>query len=246
MNNIINTKEYNDRKIEFLSEEFGREGYVKLPNFFSDVYFKALNDEIARLSKHKLRRDFIMQEYDSPRNLSVLGGSLIKKESAALLALYNMDLIRFYLSSLTKTEIHPVKHTEEYMVVNILDGARDTHGWHLDDPDYALIICLEAPSEGCGGDIEYVKDWQNFCLENREKTSLSELIRLASEDGRIIRDHLNTYECYLLHASKSMHRVTPLTCDNQRRVAINLAFHSRPNIDFGTTADQLYEAGQNA
>ena len=46
--------------------------------------------------------------------------------------------------------VYPCNHLEELIVCIFLLSPGSTHGWHLDDPPYALILVLE-PGVGLGG-----------------------------------------------------------------------------------------------
>ena len=51
------------------------------------------------------------------------------------------------------------------MVINILEARENTHGWHLDDPLYALVIIAEHPSYKYGGNLQYIRNWELVCKE---------------------------------------------------------------------------------
>ena len=121
----------------YYRNEFAKNGYVKLTPFLSDDIFEIVSQELEEMDSQKIVRNFKMKEYETPRVLSVIGGSKILSNSQILLQLYSHYEIRHELSKIVGEHLYPVQHYEEFMVINILEARENTHGWHLDDP----VVC---------------------------------------------------------------------------------------------------------
>lgn len=227
-----------------LHEEFVRSGYVRLHEFFTPAAISFLKLELTRLEKLAVRRVFEMPGYGTPRSLSVLGGSLIKAQSPMLYRLYHHQALRQCMELIAGRPVFPCLHPEEFMVANFLQHSGDTHGWHLDDPSYALVIFIEAPREGGGGEVEIIPNWTELCRRKNRKPDkdIANLIAWAHENGLVERRHHNVGEAYFLRADLNLHRVAPLREEGERRCVINLAFQSSPDAKYGGTADLLYGA----
>ncbi len=183
-----------------------------------------------------------MPGYLTPRSLSVLGGGAIKAQSPLLYSLYHHYAFRTCIENIVGRAIYTCSHPEEYMVANFLHNSGDTHGWHLDDPAYALIIFAEAPPEGCGGDVEFIANWTDLCRRKNQKPNenVMELVNWAMQNGLVDSHSHQSGDAYLLRADMNLHRVTPLSQKGMRRAVVNLAFQSTPQADYGSTADLLY------
>lgn len=169
----------------------------------------------------------------------------ILKHTVFIPSLYVHHQLQTVLSQLTNNKIYTVKHQEECIVANYLDGRGQTHGWHLDDPSYALVIVLETPSAGCGGCVEYISKWKELCshlsIDPYKQIDLG--LSFAKQYGVIKRVHLEAGDCYILNAGENLHRVTPISDTSSRRRVINMAFDHRKTFIFGNTAEILYAEG---
>lgn len=224
-----------------LRELFHEKGYVKLPGFLTSAAFHTISSEVNRLHSERARKDFVMPGFNTDRKMSVISGKNVVRQSNVIASLYACQELRNWIRELTGTDIHAVRHDDEFLVVNFLDGERDTHGWHLDDPRYALIIVVESPAPNIGGHIEYVPDWK---LLMREKgldhcLDVERGVEICKLNGRLHSDTLNTGDCYLLDAGEVLHRVSPMSADGKRK-ALNLAFDDRCYRVYGETATRLY------
>lgn len=228
--------------VQRLSQQFKQTGYVTLHSFLSERTFSLIDQEALKLRELGIRRNFVMPHYQTPRRLSVAGGRTVLEHAVAIPSLYVHHQLNAVLSQLTQSPLHTIKHPEECIVANYLDGPGQTHGWHLDDPTYALIVILHAPDEGCGGCVEYVPQWKQLCSELGidPYTAIDQGLDVAKQQDLIKRVHLNAGDCYLLNASENLHRVTPIVDDASYRRIINMAFDHRPSFTFGDTADILY------
>lgn len=223
---------------------FHEEGAVRIPRIFSRPTFQALQHEAERLCPHELHRDFLMPGYDTPRRMSVCGGRTLLANSPFLSMLYFHRELRFLVQEIVGAPINSVPHPEEFMVLNRLRGEGQTHGWHLDDPQFALIIIVETPPHECGGFVELVPNWSTFTNTHAlDMTSdLSKALSLASELGFVRRLYLESGDAYLLNAGECLHRIAPIVGAHACRCVVNMAFDKRLQPCFGVTANLLYAA----
>lgn len=228
--------------ISSLSKLFDKQGYVTMPSLFKADITDLLKEEVEKLNPIKDYRCFNMPGYETPRNLYVVGGQKIMASSGILPLLYSHSDVRSLIELIIGHTVFPIRNVHEYMVINRLEGPGQTHGWHLDDPRYALIVILESSDDDPGGCLEYVKDWPGIC--EREGINFDAPISQGLLD-QVARDNIFTYkfkkgDCYLLDAANCLHRVTPLRNEGSRRVALNLAYHDTQEVVYGKTAETLY------
>lgn len=238
---VISDAYFDPQHTDGLRDQFGVDGYVKLPNLFREETFKIIKHQVDKIQIESLRKDFLMPGYETPRKLSVVGGGRILDDGFPLAMLYaNYDL-RSILSRITGRDLYAVTHAEEFIVANFLVSEDDTHGWHLDDPQYALVIITDAPDELNGGNVEYVSNWRGFCDRHKldNQRDLQRTIEFASRTGYLRMQHHIAGDCYLLNAGDCLHRVTPITGSGMRKV-LNMAYDDRRNRLYGETASLLY------
>lgn len=239
---LTTTKNFEPATLADMHEEFLRNGYVKLPGFLSPAALDFLCCELQRLEAAASRRVFEMPGYQSPRNLSVLGGRAIKEQSPFLFRLYHHTALRSCVEAISGRPIFSCVHPEEFMVANFLQSSGDTHGWHLDDPPYALVIFAEAPAPGEGGEVEIIPNWTDMCRRKGRQAAqdVTDLIVWAAENSLLERLHHDPGDAYLLRADVNLHRVIPITANGARRCVLNMAFQTSPETVYADTADLLY------
>ncbi|WP_323773912.1 hypothetical protein [Alcanivorax sp.] len=245
LNPGILSDEYMDSKhVDFLASRFREQRYVALPGLFKNNVMNTIEREVRKLDKYKEYKKFYMPGYQTPRNLSVIGGRKIMTFSTLLPLLYAKSDIHKLLASITGSTVYPIAHVDEYIVINRLEGPGHTHGWHLDDPKYALIIVLEGADGDSGGCLEYISQWPELCRRNGvDPENATELLLNQLGERKVVRQKLKGGDCYLLDAADCLHRVTPLEQEGSTRVALNMAYHDSLNVDYGLTAQTLYGEG---
>ncbi|WP_320534427.1 HalD/BesD family halogenase [Robbsia andropogonis] len=238
---IISDEYASDAVTRPLHENFVDAGYVKLPNFFTEATRSLIAQELKLIEPTSRRKNFVMPGYETPRRLSVVGGDRILEECFPLAMVYANHDLWATLSSIIGKKLYPVAHPEEFIVANFLLGEDDTHGWHLDDPQFALIVVSAAPEPDDGGLLEFVSNWSAFCKQHglAAEKDIEMAVALACERGEVRQCHHSAGECYLINAAENLHRVTPIVGRSTRR-ALNMAFDDRPNRWFGNTATLLY------
>lgn len=244
MSDSVITDDYkNIELIEELGKGFSKAGFVSLPNFFTDSVLSLLKEEARKLYCYKVRKNFIMPGYETPRKMSVIGGKSILENSFIFPALYLDKEVKKILSQIANDFIFNINHEEELMVINCLDTKDSTHGWHLDDPQYALVIVLESPPICHGGYLEIIADWHHHCQKNGLdpiKDTCS-AVKLAKVLNKVEKVCIEAGGCYLLNASACLHRVAPIIGELSR-VAVNFAFHHSRSFEYGVTANLLYKS----
>ena len=238
---VISNKYRNQNTINELKATFKNQGYVTLPNFYNEDFFSILQGESTRMEAKRIERNFTMPGYNTPRHLSVIGGKLIFKNSLIFPMLYLNFEIRSMLSSIIGSELYSVNHEEEFMVINYLERKGGTHGWHVDDPRYALVIILQAPERSEGGYLEVIPDWKEYCASRGYDpiTDTNMAVKEAYANNQVKKIFHNTGDCYLLNAGNCLHRVAPISGET-RRIILNMAFDDRVALEYGYTADVLY------
>lgn len=238
---LISNRYQESSELLQLRDVFREKGYVKLPEFLTSSAFHAIASEVNRMHAVRVRKDFVMPDYRTDRKMSVLSGKDVVRRSDVIASLYACEELRNWIRVLIGTEIHTVPHDDEFLVVNFLDGERDTHGWHLDDPRYALIIVVESPAPHIGGRIEYVPQWKQLALEAGFDPYLDveQGVEICRRKGYLQSDALNAGDCYVLDAGEALHRVSPMSGEGRRK-ALNLAFDDRRYRIYGETAARLY------
>ena len=231
-----------DRPLDELRERFVEEGYVKLPGLLRDEPLDILRREVAALEPRARSRDFVMSGPRTPRVMSVLSATqLLAGASAPALLYVHFELVGV-IARVAGEPIYPCNHPEELMVCNFLLAQGSTHGWHLDDPPYALVLVLEAPASGAGGELELIPGWADLNHElGLDPDGPAGAGVAAAQAAGLIRsvDH-RTGDAYLLRADRCAHRVAPLRAPGTRRVALNFAYEARAGATYGDSATVLY------
>jgi hypothetical protein len=224
---------------------FARHHYVALPGLFSaPSAFAQLSAEVSRLEQFANKKNFVMPGYNTPRIMATVGGRVIKRESQFLKDLYAAGDLAGLVSQIAGRRVYPCLDENEWMVINWLEGPGKTHGWHLDDPPYALVIFVEAPAPDQGGEAEFITDWRRLCrrLGEDPEGDVGSAVEGCRELGLVNSKTHRAGDAYLLRADRCLHRVAPITSEGVRRLILNLAFEAKPDTHRkGVTAAYLYE-----
>jgi len=239
---IVMPQQYDWNILQQMREQFMRFGYIRLFEFISPAGLKLIKNELDELAQLAIRKSFEMPGYATPRSLSALGGSIIKAHSPFLYSLYHHYALRNCVENIVGRTVYSCTHPEEFMVANFLHQRGDTHGWHLYDPPYALVIFAELPGENGGGELEVVPNWTDLCRRKhrRQDEAIGDLVAWAEENGLVDRHRHQAGDAYLLRADMNLHRVAPLVRAGERRAVVNLAFQCTAVMEYGSTADMLY------
>ena len=224
-------------KAEFLDNDF-----VPLPAFVAPQALEWLRGWFNLMEASARPRDFTMEEYDSPRLMSVLGGYQIAANFPDVSALYYHHELRRFVESVTGGDVHDCPDAHEFMVANIQSGIGQTHGWHLDDPTYALVIVVDAPAPGTGGHVEYIPEWprRRAAFIDGGITGIHEQVGLCVTAGHVRAYQPHCGDAYFLRAESALHRVAELGEGSGKRRILNIAFDDVPDKSYGSTAATLY------
>lgn len=225
-----------------LAARFARSDYVRLPRFLSRLAQQATCQEAALIADAGFARDFLMPGYYTRRRMRGIGGKVVRERAPSLVALYENLELRSFLEAVTGQAVFSCRHLSEFLVMNVFDQEGATHGWHFDDPAFALILVLEAPPATEGGCLEYID--HHRAPDQRGGISrsggLTAYLRDPLVEAAIMRRHHQAGDAYLLRADRCLHRVTPVNTSS-RRAILNLAYEAHSATVYGNTASVLYD-----
>lgn len=252
LNSLLSERYREEWGVAELRREFARNDYVKLQNWLNTEALERLTTEVRLIEAFAHPNDFVMDApgCETPRIMTTIGGEemmcslpKLRLDTLPILgSLYTHHDVWRLVEGIVGAPIYPCLHPDEFMVCNYLVKPGNTHGWHLDDPAYALVIIIEAPDKENGGILEYIRDWRTIREENC--ISPSERIEEVVEHCRAVHlvnsRHHQPGDAYLLRADQCLHRVTPLESNGISRIVLNLGFEATPEPVYGTTATRLY------
>ena len=239
--NLVPNHSLEEPHIKELRRQFARDCYVRLPGFLRGEAFDFVKAEVDRLESRARDKCFEMDGYKTPRVMKALGGQEILYASP-LAFIYLHYAIRQLIEEIVGTKIFTCQHPNEYMVINYLLSPGATHGWHLDDPAYALVIFIDAPPQEAGGYLEFIPGWRQICLENglEPEGDVNGLVASLREQNLIKSAVHRAGDAYLMRANQCLHRVSEIVAPDVRRVIINMAFEETSEPVYGMTANLLY------
>lgn len=228
--------------IRSLGEEFAQIGYVKLPGLFQPAALDFISRRVTRLREKATRRAFTMPGVGTPRRLATLGGTRIAAEDPLLASLYFHHEFVTLVQAIVGGSIYPCRHAQEFMVANFLTQRGDSHGWHLDDPAYAIVFVFEAPPPEQGGTLEFISHWRERCAaqDDDPETHILGAVNKARLDGAVSERHHRAGDAYVLNAAATLHRVTPVASPGVVRTVLNFAYQAVEFQVYGHTATALY------
>lgn len=205
-------------EIAELRLEFLNSGIVILDDLINQSAFQKINNEVSKMLFFSKRKDIeIKSEVVSERNMSTVGGHIIKSKSSFLKSLYFSKDLNILLSSITNENVYCVKDENEDVVINMMHKESDLHGKHKDTYAYAFNIMISAPPLDGGGDL----------LLHNKKNGFG-------------RYNIKAGQCYLIRTDLYEHEVTKLRCDAQR-IALNMSYANEGTKDFFSySSDLLY------
>jgi hypothetical protein len=243
MFNLINDSYDNKDHLKDINLAFIENDFVVLPSFLKQDAFNILGKEISKLKGISKERKFVMPGYKTPRFLSTLGGTAILENSRFLNILYSHHELISLLSQIVGEQLYLCKHENEFMVFNYLNAKKSTHGWHLDDPTYAIIICFESPESEEDSRVEIIKKWTDYCRTNGRspEDEVVDLVERARRENLVkTLPVLRPNDAYVLRTDRTLHRVTEIKTEGATRAILNLAYENTKNPHYGQTATLLY------
>jgi hypothetical protein len=223
---------YEGKDLSSLKAKFKEESYVHLPNFFEKISFTKIATTIADLLADREAKDFIMPGSNTRRYLKTIGAIQLKEQFPHLFLLY--PKVKKVVRAIVGEELFDCKDPEEMIAVNHLHAMNATHGWHLDDPPFVIVVGLESPSdEQKGGVCEMIPN----CLPTDD---VEKFVLVAQKKNLIKKLFLEPNDAYLIKGSETLHRVTPLEESGSIRTAVLMSYESSSGVVYGDTAKLLY------
>lgn len=206
-----------------LADFLERHGVAVLPQLLDPATLAFLQAEVRRLRPLARQRDFVMPGWNTPRRLATLGAAALGRAASVLPDLgAEASVLRMVRAVTRDPAARPADHQHERAALN-LQEAGGTHGWHLDDPPWALAILLEEPE--AGGALELAPGWTGGITDASGVVGLK-AVALRAGDG------------YLLRADRTLHRVAEV--ERGQRAALSLAFQGAEPVVYGGTSDALH------
>jgi hypothetical protein len=232
----LNEEFADERTVLGLSQQFRREGYVKVPSIVPEDVKAAVAAEVYRVLEHARRVDITLKETsNTPRKMSTVGQKHIATYSPLIPEIYQAPSLLAFLSRLARDTVAPCPYEPERYVMTRQEKMGDTHGWHWGDFGFALIWIIEAPDLDAGGMLQCIPhtDW-------------------VKSDPRVydylVKYQISTYyhrtgDIYFLRTDTTLHRTVPLNRD-ATRIILNTAWASAADLqraDSHETMDALFE-----
>lgn len=223
---------FDDERVREGSQQFRREGYLKIRDMVPDAVFAGLQKEVRELiAAHEKRIDVHLPETsDSPRYMSTVSAGAIAEEGKLIPAVYQSKTLRDMLSRIAgETVIDCPWDGEKYAILH-QHKKGDTHGWHWGDFSFAIVWLIEAPDLKYGGALQCVPhtDWDksnprvmDYLLANPIRTY-----------GNITRD------LYFFRTDTTLHRTIPLT-EDKTRIILNTTFASERDLAKNVTHETM-------
>ena len=222
---------------DLLAREFEQNHVVPITDLLPKELKDDFHEEAAKLLEGDAkRRDLTIESTGgTPRHYQSVGRDVIIEQGTIIPAVFTSPEVRSFLSEIAGETLFPVPYEPEEYILNSQCQTGDTHGWHWDDYTYALIWIVEAPDPLSGGRIEFVPNtrWN----KEAPKQALSELLETREVRSR----HVQAGNCYLMKASTTLHRITPLT-SNTRRTVVVYTFASEADLTDETISHETMEA----
>ncbi len=222
---------------ERLAAAFAREGLVHLGKLLPPDLAAAMNEEaVWLLENHGRRREVVLPTTgNTPRSYRSVARDYIARWGGIIPCFFHSEAIRGFLAEVAGERLHKVPYEPEEFIVNALEAAGDTHGWHFDDYSYALVWVAEAPDPMLDARVEYIPGvrWNKEDPEGQ----LKEL--LATRPVRSL--YVEPGTCYLMQTRKTLHRVSPLA-DHCRRTAVIFTYANDHDLRDDSITHETMEA----
>ena len=217
---------------EIILDDLNKKGFSLFPKFVQPETVNALAREQERISFLSRPVDFMMPPYNTPRKSRVIGGNKLAKNSPLISKLY--EDVRLLLEAKIGTSFFACNNSNEFAVLNHLNGKDASHGWHMDDPAYVFVMCLKAPPDDrAGGVLEVATNKVAFTPEEIEHA-----VTKSKQEGGFNKLFINPGDAYIIKEAQNLHQVTALKGGD--RVILAFSYNDRINPTFTESADLLY------
>ena len=208
--------QFSTESIEQLQRNLREDDIVVFDQLLPENFKIKLHEEaLSMLDIHGVRRELhIKQTGNTPRYFSSTGRQAIAEHGKYIPAFFNSDVIKHFLSRINEAPLLPVPYEPEEYIINRQESIGDTHGWHWDDYTFALIWIVEAPKMGEGALVEYVPktEWDRKDMEH--------CVQKVLDTHDVHQMFIPEGHCYLMRASSTLHRISPLTGTSKRTVIV--------------------------
>jgi len=252
LSDVVNLEKYPLSSAGFRAEckrVLDEDGALIMHRFLSPAAIESIRSEgcenqplaYRTVDKHNLYLAPADPEFspDHPRNREVSSSKAcittdqIPAESA-LRTLYNAGEFRdFMCAVLDEPELYEYADSLSSINLHYADEGQEL-GWHFDNSSFAITLMIQEPEDG--GTFEYVKDVRgadkgemNYEMSGRILDGEVPTSTLSMEVGTLV----------LFRGRNSMHRVTPVTGDRTRMLAV-LAYNTEPGISLAESARMTF------
>jgi hypothetical protein len=213
-------REFSDRR-QFLriSQQYRREGYVKISNLVPDDLKEQISAETRRLvDDHGRRIDITLKETsNSARKMTTVSCKHIAAEGDLIPQVYYSQPMMSFLSRVAHERVQVCPWEGERFIITKQHNPGDTHGWHWGDFSFTVIWIIEAPAIEVGGTLQCVPhtDW------DKSDPRVDEYLL----DNPIRSYYNQTGDIYFLRSNTTLHRTVPLT-QPTTRIILNTCWGS--------------------
>lgn len=209
--------QFSDEHIEELQRSLRENDLVVFEQLLPEELRIKLHEEaFSMLNDHGVRRELhIKQTGNTPRYFSSTGRQAIAEHGKYIPAFFNSAEIKRFLTRINDgASLLPVPYEPEEYIINRQESIGDTHGWHWDDYTFALIWIVEAPKIGEGALVEYVPktEW--------DREDMEYCVQKVLNTHEVRQMYIPEGHCYLMRASSTLHRISPLTGPSKRTVIV--------------------------
>lgn len=210
--------------IQQFQRNFKHVGFVKIPNLLSPRDVTNLSDECLEIcsSLGKNKNMEMKSTQNTPRIMRTVGQHILAKESKTIPQIYASEALRDFIGSIVGEPVFQAPWDPEKFVLSYLHREGDTHGWHWDDYSYAFVLYLKAPAIDQGG---FVQTCAGGIWDKRQPKVFETIL-----NGAIRTHRCEAGDAYILHASKQLHRVTPITRGGDRLI-VNMTWASKADLE---------------
>ena len=253
--------------IKSMASDFARDGnFVRIPKeAMNPSVFKAIAAEAKMALQHSKRMAIEMDE--EPRRLEIVGGDVLSEEGEyhATKAFARDPALLEQIRTITGKpnlvcgSYPPLSPAH----INRQSGPGDTHGMHLDDAAYKLVLYVKMDrGEGeQGGDVRFIPGYVPAKLAHAKRddryhaggteleAATKESVSLMGRDvptSALRMGKFDEGEAYLMEGRTVAHEVTPVTAEGTERITICFSFDDIADLsNYTRSADTLYPSHDN-
>ncbi|MGB3467388.1 MAG: hypothetical protein WBA74_19040 [Cyclobacteriaceae bacterium] len=240
---ILNDQYQQTWRLRELRRQFTTTEYAYFPNLFSPKVFSLLKTEVDRLKKFTLAKNYQPDGPGTSRNMKAFGGVRLLEESAAFSILYIHHEIRTLLREVLDAPVYHSTHKQEVIGLHCLVDKGNTHGWHLDDGAYILIMMFDAPAKDQGGTVEFIPNWKFHTEKFKYDPTqpIEDCVQKCRKEN-LVREHYHaTGDAYLLRGDRALHRVKPLQGEGIERSIVVMGYTYTPEPVYTSRVTGLYD-----